>query len=234
MKIVLLLVFSLFSIFNGYAQIKILEPCFSYALPNIDLVECERLVMLANENYDAFDNMTEKEKEIIYNAEDSLSHFYSSACSWYCGGQIDTITTSNSLSEKYDASKAHDFSIITAWIEGKNGNGEGECLLYKFPGNCPRITGVRILNGYTKNQTVWENNGRVKKLLMYYNDEPYAILNLKDIRDCQGFDVGVLGYENKETAPAWTIRFEILEVYPGKKYQDTAITELYFDGIDVH
>jgi hypothetical protein len=43
-----------------------------------------------------------------------------------------------------------------------------------------------------------------------------------------------LGYEDKETAPAWSIKFEILEVYPGEKYQDAAITEIYFDGIDVH
>ena len=70
--------------------------------------------------------------------------------------------------------------------------------------------------------------------VMYYNDEPYAILNLKDTRDCQIFDVGTLGYEDKSNAPAWTIKFEIMEVYPGDKYQDTAITEIYFDGIDVH
>jgi len=30
------------------------------------------------------------------------------------------------------------------------------------------------------------------------------------------------------------LKFEILEVYKGSKYNDTAITEIYFDGIDVH
>ena len=29
-------------------------------------------------------------------------------------------------------------------------------------------------------------------------------------------------------------KFEILEVYPGSKHDDTVIAELYFDGIDVH
>ena len=38
----------------------------------------------------------------------------------------------------------------------------------------------------------------------------------------------------KQNAPSWTIRFEILDVYPGEDSQDTAITEIYFDGIDVH
>jgi len=30
------------------------------------------------------------------------------------------------------------------------------------------------------------------------------------------------------------MKFEILEVYTGEKYADTAISEIYFDGIDVH
>lgn len=218
------------------AQEKTLEPRLLLPVPDIDLVQCEALVISANDDYDNYKAMSQKEKDIIAIAEsdDVLKHFYSQACSWYCGGQIDTVTSSSSLSEKYIGKRADDFSIITAWVEGKQNNGEGEYLLYSFPGTCPRITGVMILNGYTKNEEVWRDNGRAAKLLMYYNDEPYAILNLKDTRDCQVFDVGTLGYKNKNNAPAWTIKFEILEVYPGDKYQDTAITEIYFDGIDVH
>jgi len=30
------------------------------------------------------------------------------------------------------------------------------------------------------------------------------------------------------------MKFEILEVFKGDKYDDTAISEIYFDGIDVH
>ncbi|MBR5770126.1 MAG: hypothetical protein IKY20_01000 [Alistipes sp.] len=163
-----------------------------------------------------------------------LRHFYSGSCSWYCGGEIDSVTASSTLADRYAAEKAHDFSIVTAWVEGVEGNGVGEYIKYAFPGTCPRITTVLIHNGYVKNWDVWRDNGRVKKLLMYYNDEPYAILNLQDTMGLQSFDVGVLGYEDKDSAPAWSIKFEILEVYPGKKYEDTAITEIYFDGIDVH
>ena len=219
--------------FSAYAQVKTLEPRI-YPIPDVDLMECERLIMSVNEDYDNYTAMSQKEKDLVAVAESELDHFFSPACSWYCGGQIDTVTTSSSLSEKHCAMNAHDFRITTAWVEGATGNGEGEYLTYSFPGTCPRITGVLIQNGYTKNKKVWKENGRVKKLLMYYNDNPYAILQLKDTRDCQIFEVGILGYEEKETAPAWSIKFEILEVYPGDKYQDTAITEIYFDGIDVH
>ncbi len=53
----------------------------------------------------------------------------------------------------------------------------------------------------------------------------------------QWFDVPTIGYSDREhlsgKAPL-VIRFKICDVYPGTKYKDTAITEIYFDGIDVH
>ena len=89
------------------------------------------------------------------------------------------------------------------------------------------------MNGYVKNDTAWRENSRVKKLKMYYQGNPFAILDLQDSRSLQCFDVGELG-PHDENAPNWTLRFEILEVYEGDKYDDTVISELFFDGIDVH
>ena len=218
---------------NLYAQVPELEPTSVVDIPYTDLQVCDRVAMKASTDYDA---LSDVEFALLCFVEENpvLSHFYSGNCSWYCGGQIDSVTASSALADRYAAEKAHDFSIVTAWVEGAEGNGEGEHLRYSFPGTCPRITTVLIHNGYVKNWEVWRDNARVKRLLMYYNDEPYAILNLQDTMGLQSFDVGVLGYEDKDSAPAWSIKFEILEVYPGKKYEDTAITEIYFDGIDVH
>ena len=218
---------------NLYAQVPELEPTSVVDIPYADLQVCDRVAMKASTDYEA---LSDVEIALLSFVEDDpvLRHFYSGSCSWYCGGQIDSITASSALADRYAAEKAHDFSIVTAWVEGVEGNGEGEYLRYSFPGTCPRITTVLIHNGYVKNWEVWYDNARVKRLLMYYNDEPYAILNLQDTMGLQSFDVGVLGYEDKDSAPAWSIKFEILEVYPGKKYEDTAITEIYFDGIDVH
>ena len=218
---------------NLYAQVPELEPTSVVDNPDADLQVCDRVAMKANTDSDA---LSDVEFALLCFVEENpvLSHFYSGNCSWYCGGQIDSVTASSALADRYAAEKAHDFSIVTAWVEGVEGNGEGEYLRYSFPGTCPRITTVLIHNGYVKNWEVWYDNARVKRLLMYYNDEPYAILNLQDTMGLQSFDVGVLGYEDKDSAPAWSIKFEILEVYPGKKYEDTAITEIYFDGIDVH
>ena len=221
---------------NLYAQVDmpVLEPSEIIMLPNTNLEECHRVVHKASTDYNS---LSELEKALLGFVEGDrvLSHFYSANCSWYCGGQIDSVTASSALGEKYAADNAHDFSIVTAWVEGVAGSGEGEYVKYSFPGTCPRITTVLIHNGYVKNWDVWRDNGRVKKLLMYYNDKPYVVLNLKNTMDLQRFEVGILGHEERsEASPAWSIKFEILEVYPGEKYEDTAITEIYFDGIDVH
>lgn len=168
-----------------------------------------------------------------------LKDFYSPSCSWYCGVERgDIIVNSSSFLSpfkniKYDSEMANDHDTETAWVEGADGDGEGEYLSFVFTGKCPRITTVKIINGYAKNTETWLNNSRVKRLKMYYNDMPYAILELKDTMNLQTFDVGILGYHS-DNSPNWTLKFEILQVYRGLKYKDTAITELYFDGIDVH
>lgn len=166
-----------------------------------------------------------------------FDELYSSKCSWYCGGQIDTITATSTLkslrTSNYAATNAHDFDHTTAWVEGVSGPGIGQTLTYEFPGSCPRITTINILNGYVKSDKAWSQNNRVAQLMLYYRDQPLAILDLEDTRDMQQFQVDTLGY-NDPDAPKWQLRFEILKVYPGTTYDDTAITELWFDGIDVH
>lgn len=211
-----------------------LKPEIVIPLPKTDLVRVEKLALQAEENYKA---MSDEEKAIVDLAEmdEVLTHFYGVGCSWYCGGWVESVTASSSLSNKYPADNAHDFSITTAWVEGVDGNGVGEWLTYSFSSACPWITHIAILNGYTKTASAWKNNGRVKTMRLYYANKPYAILHLKDTRNLQMFNVGKLGnFQNSDAPELWTLKFEILDVYLGEKYQDTAITELYFDGVDVH
>ena len=165
-------------------------------------------------------------------------------CSWYCGGGPDNVSASSSLNGQepgaYAAGNAHDLSYQTAWAEGAAGQGIGEYLEYNFSGESPRITKIIVVNGYVKNPSVWQANSRVKKLKVYYKDKPVAILMLEDVRAEQSFEVTPLGTSDRKDftkmtlLPHWQLKFEILEVYPGDKYQDTVISEIYFDGLDVH
>ncbi|NMH26631.1 NADase-type glycan-binding domain-containing protein [Flavobacterium silvaticum] len=164
-------------------------------------------------------------------------------CSWYCGAGEDTISASSYLKSAkidYSPKNIHDLDYKSAWIEGVKGYGIGEFVVYHFPPENPRITEIIVVNGYVKSAKLWKENSRVKKLKMYVDDNVFAVLNLSDSRNEQHFKIGPLGYSDRQNwdilknKPWWTIKFEILEVYPGSKFEDTVITEIYFDGIDVH
>ncbi len=161
----------------------------------------------------------------------------------------------------YDDRNISDLSYQTAWVEGVEGYGIGEFVAFHFQPGHPRITTVIIANGYIKDKNTWKNNSRVKQLKMYVNNKPFAILNLKDVYAEQIFKIPIIGYNityftNKDGTTGWkykdengrnvksyhenselqpdSIKFEILSVYKGDKYKDTAITEIYFDGLDVY
>jgi hypothetical protein len=186
-----------------------------------------------------FDRLTVRERNELDELLQEYSEVLSSPwdvlgqeCSWYCGDGPYKVMASSALDSNYKGAFAHDLSFEHAWVEGAAGNGIGEYLEYYFAPECPRINTIQLFNGYVKNDQVWKNNARVKKLRLYVNGQPYAIMHLKDIKALQRFSVPLLG--RRTDKKDLVLRFEIIEVYPGSKYEDTVITELFFDGTDVH
>ena len=149
--------------------------------------------------------------------------------------RIDTIIASSSLKNQgkytYNAANVQDYSIKSVWSEGVKGHGIGEYLLFKFQGEAPRVSTITITNGCVQSKALYEANSRPKKIKLYYNDKAVAILNLKDIRGHQTFETDTFGLGYYDPTP-WSLKFEILEVYPGTKYDDTVISEIYFEGPD--
>ncbi|MDO6470675.1 hypothetical protein [Maribacter sp. 1_MG-2023] len=179
--------------------------------------------------------------------------------------QIPFCSVSSALSPQennnYNHTSISDLSYATAWVEGVKGDGIGESVEFNFPAQHPRITTIKIANGYIKDKTTWKNNSRVRQLKVCVNNTEFAILNLKDVYAEQVFEIPTIGFEityrgsnddgtssykykdengntfksyNKEIESGDTIRFEIISVYKGDKYDDTAITEIYFSGLDVY
>ena len=192
----------------------------------------------SNEEADLPDNMWARYEEL--SELPILEDLYSEKCSWYCGGEVQRVTASSHLKAQgrfnYLPKNAHDFNHESVWAEGVQGQGIGEWLEYEFAGACPRVTAVKILPGHVKTKAAWEANSRPKYIKVYYLGKPICILDLQDVRGMQYFDLekfGPFGYHDSNK-PTWRLRFEIVDVYPGTKYQDTVISELMFDGIDVH
>lgn len=187
------------------------------------------------------------EKEYATNKSDDDRNYWDiigNSCSFYCASELGVQKATSELKPEhgisYRASNAHDLSYRTAWIEGVQGYGIGESITYTFVPENPRITKIIVINGYVKSDNAWRENSRVKKLKMYVYGKPYAILNLEDSKREQIFEVNAIGYGDRKNLealkknPKVSIKFEIADVYPGEKYEDTAITEIYFDGIDHH
>lgn len=195
------------------------------------------------------EDLTEEEKaELDKMVDETMTNYWDiegQGCSWYCGGGPHKETASSHLADQgsinYRAENAMDLNYKNVWVEGVPGYGVGEYLEYNFYQGSPRITEIIVVNGYVKSETAWRNNSRVKKLKVYIKGKPYAILNLTDQRAAQHFKVAPIGkldksidYITSKSLPPWTMKFEIMEVYPGDKYEDTVLSEIYFDGIDVH
>ena len=232
--------------------VKEMYPTFGREISDQGAIEYKKVVdALEKVNWNP-EKLTAKQQQFVkkYNIWEGWDDYYMAVgegCSWYCGGGPDSISASSYLKSEsenisYKPKNIHDLNFETAWVEGVDGYGIGEYVTYYFRQNSPRITDILIANGYVKTEKSFRENSRVKKLKMYINDKPFAFLNLKDSRNVQIFKFDPIGRPHSDNddrnildeLPNWTMKFEILEVYKGDKYDDTAISEIYFDGIDVH
>ncbi len=119
-----------------------------------------------------------------------------------------------------------------AWAEGVEGDGIGETLSitkgYETAADygewdCVFFTDLCIVNGMAKDEQAWKENGRVKQLKMYFNDEYICDLELLDTSKPQYISLSGLRLSAK-TAEDSVFKFEIADVYKGDLYEDTAIT----------
>ena len=202
---------------------------------------------LANDKK-SWDSLTVEEDKLFQKWDETYESMWAvdgGGCSWYCGAGDYTVTTSSELVSNgeinYSSKNLTDFSYQTTWVEGKEGYGIGEFINFSFAPSHPRVTTLIFANGYVKSRKAWKENSRVHELKMYVNDEPFAIIELKDIYAKQLVELEKpLGNSDRadsgklEEKGNWNIKFEILSVYKGDKYADTAISEIYFDGLDVH
>jgi hypothetical protein len=144
-----------------------------------------------------------------------------------------------------------------AWCEGARGYGIGERVTMRVTTQGFYSEGgigffaLMIVNGYAINPTVWKDNARVKALRLSVGGKLWCDLHLEDTIKPQIFHfpehlVIIPDTAGKKTAipaeweqPDWMransayqtdLVFEIIEVYPGDKFEDTCITGIALDG----
>ncbi len=161
-------------------------------------------------------------------------------------GQVDTlhrymdwrVKASTSMEKKkHFPTDTNDLNAYTAWVENKDGYGEGESLtLYMDPiyfsaieeggVDSVKCTGLKIINGYNKSHEDWFNNSRVKIMKIYQNNKPFCLIELYDSTNWQDIKFK----KPMMIKPGDTIKAKIVEVFEGYKYANAAITEFLLVG----
>ena len=133
----------------------------------------------------------------------------------YCASSV----LKPSKTNHYEPSMMFDGNRATAWVEGDSDDGIGEGITLHF--DRPRsLVGFEIINGYDKDQKIWTANSRIETVEASTGDGHIEVITLKDVRGSSRFDF------DAPVETSW-LQLKIESVYPGAKYKDTAISELY-------
>lgn len=133
----------------------------------------------------------------------------------YCASSVLPASKTNF----YQPTMMFDGNRATAWVEGDDGDGIGTTITLHFGGE-RSLVGFEIINGYDKDQRIWAANSRVQEVEASTGDGQVQVITLKDVRGASRFDF------DAPVQTSW-LRLKINSVYPGSKYKDTAISELY-------
>ena len=139
-----------------------------------------------------------------------------------------------------------DRDVRTAWVEGAKGPGIGEAITFE-----PKeayITEIAMLNGYLVNERTYYANARIKKLRLDIEFKPEEQSDEPD-RKPERHEITLPDRAYKSFKPRypfssvdWVLQhphgdgfikkvvLTILEVYPGREFEDTAMTEFYICG----
>lgn len=89
----------------------------------------------------------------------------------------------------YMPERAFDKNVNTAWVEGVEGDGIGEYIIFpinilgsRYDQKPPKIN-LKIVNGYAKNEKLFSINNRVKKILFEVYEAPITFVSNAETGD---------------------------------------------------
>lgn len=191
---------------------------------NFNLKKCEELAISYNIENEKYSNYLQKRRIPVT--------------------ELKNIEVSSELEGNYSKHNLFDNDFNTTWAEGVVGSGIGEKI--KIQLDDMHLLGICLINGYTKNSQTYKSNNRIKRVRI---EKEYVsfIDDITPIIDTVEIDVKDLPYRNininnfyslsstlidfgEGCSKVSNITITILEVYPGEKYDDTCISELFLMG----
>ena len=117
----------------------------------------------------------------------------------------------------FQATNLVDGDVTTPWQEGANGAGLGEWVRFEFT-QPVELARLEILNGYQKDDERYLGNPRVRLVMVEYSSGATQLVELSDVRDPQ--------IVNPTSEAVEWVKLAIVSVYPGDKWEDTALSEV--------
>ena len=206
---------------------------------DISLKNSDRTVTKSFKN---FDLNKHKQLKISYNIK---NYYFARLYEKYGIGYFVTATSEmREGSTIYSANNLRDKNCKTAWVEAKPDFGKNEKIKIECNGS---ITQLLLVNGFRKSEKTYYENNRVKKIALYvdgtrlgemtFPDRPYHQVDASNILD-EGELLNLNpDFFTNNSGKVWSnasafypnknIEIEILEIYPGSKYNDTCISDIY-------
>ena len=132
----------------------------------------------------------------------------------------------NKYTENYHPNYAFDDNPRTAWVEGAEGNGEGEVLFIPLSSlSSVRRVKLRIRNGYQKSEELLQANAAPREIFVrLVHDYDDSATGTFELRRELGWQEVVLAVPEGKGLDQ--VVLEIRSVHPGSKYQDTCISDI--------
>ncbi|MEX1307545.1 MAG: hypothetical protein AB1Z19_03375 [Eubacteriales bacterium] len=176
----------------------------------------KELITDPDDTYLVYQKVSDIEVPYDYNETDYID----SDGSW---GYVSASSILN-YSDAYETVNMFDKDLSTAWVEGVGGDGEGERIFIGVLESDYTVSGISLINGYTKSKALYDYNARLKtaKVIITTTTDVYEI----DV----AFEDGVLDYQTIEFGRVYkdvtSVEMIIGESYAGTKYKDLCISEL--------
>jgi hypothetical protein len=194
--------------------------------------------------YSNLDLKTAADIQVVYdNSASAMTKYVSEeriSIKYISSMKASSILKANVINKnEYKLKNLFDDNLSTAWCEGAKGHGEGEWIEINFKNNVV-ISAIGIINGYTKSDDLYKTNNRIKKIKLDIESveaEPKSEtieLKQKQFNDLNKNSrapfINWLADYGDGFGSVKKVRLTILEVFPGTKYDDSCISELYLLG----
>ena len=135
------------------------------------------------------------------------------------------ISASSTLKD-YPVKNTVDGDLKTTWLEGVKGNGINEWVMYSSENN-QKVSSITLYNGYLKNDKVYLNNGRIKKLSIEFSDGETITRDFEKASFSEAKNGIVITLDEPKVTTS--VKLTILDAYQGSYYTDTGFSEIKFN-----